>query len=352
MDIDFIPALLRAYFEELDSSFDQLSHLYEGQLAELPSYVFKRRHIFIFKFKNLNYYLIKVFVNNQLSSDKIETGTIWSNAGIWQWSNPLKFDFDFDNVKPGYGMVISNINVQETKNINSLPVVDVPLLVIVGDDKLEEWFSITSAKKRALDEWNNLGNNLDPNYSFIYNLKKIFDAFQAILNRRSFVERRLHRFLNSHSLYLLPSYKKCHFEFILRLGDDIRKADFILERELGFPPILIELESSFHRIFKKKDELTVYGNHAGEQIKEWVKFIESNSENASGNNDFLRGKKDRLVIVGRGLDCIDAMKDTKFGENLVWTYDLLAYEAKNRWNNLIIDQCKKLNISNPNLLQV
>ncbi len=65
---------------------------------------------------------------------------------------------------------------------------------------------------------------------------------------------------------------------------------------------------------------------------------------------FLTGPKERLVIIGRGLDWADAMRDSKFGINKVWTYDMLVLEAKKRWNKLIIDQCKLIGIEKPNIL--
>ncbi len=342
--------ILGRYFNELDNSFDKLCHLNEGKLFKLPKYVFSKRQIGIFKFKDLDYFLVKAFPIKDSKNDKAYTNTISSNDELFKYTHPMKFDFDFNNPPDDYGMNITNINIREVNNINSLPVVDLALLSIVKADKFREWFSIESAKERALNEWNNIDNNFDNNYSFIHNLKQIFDKFDSIINRNSFVERRVHRFINTHKLYLLPNHVNCYFEHVLTFNGEKRKADFILEREVGLPPILIELESSMHRVFKKNEELTVYANHAGEQIKEWVLFIESNSNNSKGKMQFLRGKKERLIIVGRGLDCMEAMENSKFGENTVWTYDLLSKLAKERWNKLIMDQCKTLNIEKPNLL--
>lgn len=344
--------LLKGYFDCLDETLDNLCHLHEGQISNLPNYVFKKRQIFIFKFRTLDFYLVKAVVNDNLLEDEILTGEITSNEGIWEWSNPLKFDFDFKNPPLEYGMKVVNIHMREKDNINSLAVIDIPLLSILKGNMFKKYFSIENSKKTALDEWNNSKNKLTLNYSFVNNLKNIFDSFEAIIDRKSFVERRLHRFINTHYIYLLPTCINCFFEVKLKLQDEVRKADFILQRELGLPPILIELENSFHKVFKKNNEVAIYANHAGEQIKEWVKFIESNSENTKNEFEFLRGKKERLVIVGRGLNCLEAMKDTKYGQTLIWTYDLMIYEAKKRWNKIIISQCKEIGIKNPNLLQL
>jgi hypothetical protein len=340
------------YLDELDSSFDKLSHKYEGKISGLPSYAFNKRHITILKFNNLDYFFIKVISDKSLDTDKAFTGLVSTNEELYKNSYPLEFDFDFDFKNPpkDYGINVVNVNVREVENINSLPVVDYCVLCVVSSDRFFDWFSLDKAKERALNEWNNEGSSFDKNYSFVNNLTKIFDKFELILNRDSFVERRLHRYINTHSLYFLPSFNKCFYEHELYLNGEKRVADFILERESGFPPLLIELESSFHKVFKKNEELTYHANHAGEQIKEWVKYIESNSDNCKSGMDFLTGPKDRLVVVGRGLECEEAMRDSKFGNNKVWTYDMLIQEAKKKWNKLIIDQCKIVGIKKPNLL--
>jgi len=37
--------------------------------------------------------------------------------------------------------------------------------------------------------------------------------------------------------------------------------------------------------------------------------------------NFLSGPKERLIIIGRGLECAEAMRDSKFGNCKVWTYN-------------------------------
>lgn len=346
---DFVETVGK-YLNVLDSSFEKLSHKYEGRISNLPNYVFNKRHITILKFNNLNYFFIKVVSDKSLDSDKAFTGLISTNFELEKHAFPFKFDFNIENPPLDYGINVTNANIREVGNINSLPVIDICVLCIVKGDKFFDWFSEESAKKRALNEWNNAENDLDNNYSFVYNLKRIFDKFELLLNRDSFKERKIHRFINSHSLYLLPTFVNCYFEHELFLDGEKRVADFILERESGFPSLLIELESPFHKTFKKKEEFSMHANHAGEQIREWVKYIDSNSENTKGKMQFLTGPKDRLVIIGRGLDYIEAMKDSKFGSNTVWTYNLLIKEAKEKWNRVIIDQCKTIGIKYPNLI--
>jgi len=54
--------------------------------------------------------------------------------------------------------------------------------------------------------------------------------------------------------------------------------------------------------------------------------------------------------MGRGLEFLKEMINSKYTDTIMWTYDLLLKEAKDRWNRIIIEQCKLLGISNPNLL--
>ena len=129
-----------------------------------------------------------------------------------------------------------------------------------------------------------------------------------------------------------------------------RKADFILQREDGFPPMLIELENPKSKMIKNDGEWTCAANHAKNQIAEWAKFIDQNLENSKGEMDFLIGpNKERLVIMGRGLKFLEKMKDSKYSDTIMWTYDLMIREAKENWNQIIRNQCKLLNIDPPEL---
>jgi hypothetical protein len=114
--------------------------------------------------------------------------------------------------------------------------------------------------------------------------------------------------------------------------------------------MLIELENPKSKMFKNNGEWSFGANHAKYQIAEWVKFIDQNPENANGKMDFLTGpNKERLVIMGRGLNFLDKMKDSKYSDTIMWTYDLMINEAKENWEKIIINQCKLLNLDPPEL---
>jgi hypothetical protein len=59
---------------------------------------------------------------------------------------------------------------------------------------------------------------------------------------------------------------------------------------------------------------------------------------------FLTGEKQGLVIIGRGLGDREQLLETKFGETVVWTYDLLLDEARGRWNANVQEQYRLLGL--------
>lgn len=343
------------YFDELDAGFKKISNLEERGISNLPTYVFSKKFIELYKLGNSDHLFIKVYADKNLTKNFAKATIISSRDQLLQCTYPIPMilDCEFDRLKPNETFLITHINIRETDNINSLPVLEYCLFGIVPSDNFFNLFSEEKAKERVLQEWNDFNdknNILDKNYSFVNNLKKIFDKLELMLNDSDFSERRLHRYINQHAQYILPAHKNCYFEHVLYLNEEKRAADFILEREEGLPPMLIELENAFQPVLKKNNEATQYTNHAKNQISEWVQFIEENSDNAKNEMQFLTGPKERLVIIGRGLKDIDSIKKQKHTNTMIWTYDILIEEAKKRWNKLIEDQCKTIGLKNINFL--
>jgi hypothetical protein len=129
---------------------------------------------------------------------------------------------------------------------------------------------------------------------------------------------------------MLPPHKRCFIEVRLSRGEEAKKADFILERETGMPALLIELESPHLPLFKQNGEYTANANHAREQIREWVEFIDDEPTNRRGEFAFLAGEKDRLVVQGERLEFREKMNSSKGSDTTMWTYDMLLQEAKER----------------------
>lgn len=103
--------------------------------------------------------------------------------------------------------------------------------------------------------------------------------------------------------------------------------------------MLIELESPVSQIFRRNGDLTAQANHAKGQIAEWVSFIDQDARtNASEEFSFLAGPKQRLVVMGRGLEERDKLEKTRFSDTIFWTYELLLAHARERWNDQIETQ--------------
>ncbi len=199
--------------------------------------------------------------------------------------------------------------------------------------------TLERARFDAVNLWNEATVRVQKTGNFVQETRNIFRKFQAIIKRRAFLERRIHRFLKEQARILLPSHRRFLFDHELRCGNEVRKADFILEREAGLPALFIELESPIHKVFQKNGEFTKEVNHAKHQIAEWISFIERESNiNASGEMAFLAGPKQRLVVIGRGLEVREKLLNTKFTDTIIWTYELLLEEARTRWNDEIETQ--------------
>jgi hypothetical protein len=219
------------------------------------------------------------------------------------------------------------------------------LFAFVGIDQIEGAFSPHAAKEQALDLWNQtVFGQPSGQASFVECLRSIFDRFFNLVKRKSFVERRIHRYLRDHARFLLPDHRRCLFEHDLVLQGQKRPADFILERDAGLPALLIELETPSARLFTTQGEPTKQTNHARAQIAEWVRFIDENPQNTDGDMAFLRGPKDRLVVISTGLEWVTKMLESRYTDTILWTYDLLLREAKVRWNVLIAAQRSALGL--------
>lgn len=346
--------LVTNYFSEIDVSLEKLSQNFEENLTGLPSWVLSTRKIAIGHIEEADFYIIKVIADDQLEADELQKVHIRTNTELQRFTVPFKMNFKVENCPKDFGCtMISDMHAIGKDRIDALPVsLFSGLLCLVSGSQIPIEFSPQKAKEHALDLWNKAahGLGLPKGHSFLSNLRSIFTTFHRIVKRKAFLEERIHRFINFNSKFLLPPHKKCHFKHELYLNDEKRVADFILQRERALPSMLIELENPSVKMFKKNGEWTAEANHARNQIAEWARFIEQNPANTQGQFSFLNGPKQRLVIMDRGLEHLDEMINSKYQDTVMWTYDLLAKEAKDYWNSIIIEQCRLLGIANPNTL--
>ncbi len=334
------------YFKTLDSSLEKFSIKSEGNITRLPLWTLTHREICLGLNESKSFLIIKVIPNDKLQKDRIVEKKMTSQEDVAGILSPLEADFSINKLPKNNFVMFEGITVTEANNPLAKPVMEFP--GVIGWGNLESAlnsFSVIEAKKGAINLWNNALHNRPRTESFIHETRLVFTKFSLLMKRKAFLERKIHRFINAHRDILLPNFKNCFFEIKLKLGKEFRKADFIIEREEGIPALLIELENPSYRMFRKDGELTAEANHARSQIAEWVRFIEQNPQiNASGPLYFLNGRKDRLVIMGRGLNNRKKMIDSKYTDTTMWTYNLFLEQAKSKWNDIINNQCQTIGI--------
>lgn len=337
------------YFTILDESLDKISHQQEGKLIRLPSWVQVNRKIDIGLTTDHEGIVLRISPDSALETDQFAVHQINNTDDINRIISPMAFKGNLPNQEPDENsfVMIGDISVVNVDNPLAVPALDNQCLIGWGRKKgFFDAFNIEKAKSEAIDLWNKSNFIREKKIgNYIQEVKRVFSKFRSIIKRKAFLERRIHRYINAYPKILLPAHKRLLFDHKLYRSDDERKADFILEREQGLPAILIELESPVHQILTKKLDLTAQANHARVQISEWVSFIENDpARNASNENYFLTGPKERLVIIGRGLEHRDRLIETKFDGVVFWTYDIFIEEAINRLNDQYALQCQTVGL--------
>lgn len=335
------------YFRALDESLDHLSEHHEGELTGLPSWVHTTRKITIGTSDEDDGVALRVVPDNSLDMDVTETVSIRSTEDINKLLEPMTYRGpQLTTLDEKFLALCGDMVATEGNNPLIPPVLDNRCLVGCGRRKgFQGFFNIENAKRDAIDLWNKRLLGKTATSSYVREIRIILDKFQAIIKRKAFLERRVHRFIHQYERFMLPSHRRCLYEHVLCHGEEKRKADFILEREQGLPPLLIELEPPVHSVFTKGKDLTKEANHAGRQISEWVSFIDSDGvSNASGEFSFLAGPKERLVIIGRGLEHKACLLETKFSGTVFWTYDVFVEEIRRRLNQEYVSQCRLLGL--------
>jgi hypothetical protein len=328
------------YLHTLDDAVERLSLHQDGDLSQLPGWYLTHRRVTVGYDAQYGGVALSVIPDEALAGDEHRTVAISSLAHL-------------NEVVGGDGWTLGG----SLQGLASQGFTLFGDLTLTSDDRLapahhEPWlkgwgalasigntFSEETARTDAVEAWARAHTTgLPRSGSIALELKRIFDTFQAIVKRKAFLERRIHRFLYAHKAVMLPEHQTGYSEVVLRLGEDSRKADLVLQREEGMPAWLIELERPDVDVVRQNGDLTAPANHACQQIATWARFIEQNPANTAPPFDFLQGPKQRLVIIGRGLEHRERLLQTRYDDTLVWTYDILLDGAERRWAEAINSQ--------------
>jgi len=341
-----VTELLAIYLRELDSSVDKLAHGQEWFTSRLPRWVLANRSVRVGLNKGASGCVVKIVADATLQHDHFETILLETDDDLRALCAPWERGFPLAALSRMNDFIgLAELSVTEVGNPLAPPALYDPTFTGWGTfEHARHFFSATQAREDALNFWNSAVSGLPGSDSFVHEASTVFSRFESLLGRRAFVERRLHRFINEYGQLLLPSCRRYLFELPLRLCGEERKADFVLEREEGLPALLVELENPNHRVLKGRGEFTHAVHHAREQIAEWVKFVDENAgQNAGGDLGFLKGPKERLVVIGRDSDR-QRLLNSKYQDTSVWTYDVLLDEAKRRWTDIIRSQREMLDL--------
>lgn len=337
--------IVSQYFAELDESIDRLSHMREGKLVGLPSWVHRTRRIVVGVTQKGQGVAVKVTPADELEEDDVAVVTFRNNVDLAEFPPPpLRITGSLDGM--GIGWISVGDMSLVSDNQLAVPISEHRFMCGWGGiDGFNSTFSVEKAKEDAIALWNSATTLGRPSQNYVQEVRAILERFQSIIKRKAFLERRVHRFISEYKHILLPSHKAYYEEHNFVRGDEVRRADVILEREQGLLPLLIELESPVHRVLRKNGDLTAEATHAIQQIAEWVAFIQADTaKNAAGHFSFLRGSPEKLVIMGRGLEYKEALLNKRFIETTIWTYDILLEEAKQRLNSSYAAQCQMLSL--------
>lgn len=357
MDIE---GTIRTYLLALDNHLTALSHMKEGRLTHLPTWTMSHRRVSIIIGKASGIIQLRITPVRDLDKDVFQT--IELEPGIEEYKFEDGWFVGIPNRFPmrgSGGIQLMNFAMyegtpEEQDKYNARPAAfDPSLYTSTSVSSLAKDFSVEKAEGEALNLWGvvETGGSFSADRSFVDQLEGIFDKYLCLIKNKSFKERKIHRFINEHRAFFLPDHKECYFEHPLFLKGEKQVADFILQRDEGMPALLIELETPANDLFKKNGEPTAEANHAKNQIARWVQYIDQNQDNIEGAMDFLAGPKQRLVVMGRGMEWIEEMIESRNSDTLMWTYHMLHKQAKERWNRKIAEACKLMGIKTPNLLR-
>lgn len=334
--------IIQDYFETLDSSLDKLSLHEEGTLSGLPRWTQTTRRISIGLSTRGDGIALKITPDQSIEHDSVTISKFSNIVELNQILDSMQYQGGpLEQMGPDDFTVFSDLKMLVDGNPLVPPLLNDPSLFGFGREKgFANSFSIDRAKEDSIGFWNSAKESIVSSTSYVVEVQKVIDRFSSIVKRKSFLERRIHRFLEKHGDFLLPPHKRRLFEHCLNDGAELRKADFILEREDGMPALLIELESPTHSLLTSKNDLTAPITHACGQIADWVRIIDGDAvNNASDDLSFLRGHKDRLVIAGRGNAYKSILLSKRFNGTTIWTYDLLLEQAIQRLNSTYASQC-------------
>lgn len=139
--------------------------------------------------------------------------------------------------------------------------------------------------------------SLDPHASARRQLSSMLKSYKDLLDSNPEREETLQVFLRDHPVLICPTYTAVWPK--LALG--ARETDFVF-LEASSDYLLVELEKSTHRLFRKDGHTTEALNHARGQVIDWKRYLEDNLSTVQRELGLsgISANPKSLIVIGRG----------------------------------------------------
>lgn len=179
---------------------------------------------------------------------------------------------------------------------------------------------------------------LDPNAATRKELGQLIQLFKNLLDSDPEREEILQSFLKKHPVLLCPA----HIRVWSKLPLGARDTDFVFQEATG-DYILVELEKSTHRLFRKDGNTNSKLNHAIDQIRNWKRYLEDNLSTVQRELGLsgISSNPNSLIVIGRSryLTAENKRKLTTVANESpkirIMTYDDVLKNAKKVIENLL-----------------
>ena len=153
-------------------------------------------------------YVVKVIPENTLSEDQFTIIDIKSDDDLKNFIKPLQTNIGIKSHVKDIGFMFGDMTAIQNNNINAMPHDLVKgLRAIFTSSQIEGMFSVEVARKSAMDFWNNVTNKFPWKQSYVATVKQILDRLQSMIKRKSFLERRIHRYIAEYAATILRNFK-------------------------------------------------------------------------------------------------------------------------------------------------
>lgn len=181
-------------------------------------------------------------------------------------------------------------------------------------------------------------HNLDPNVEAREKYAIILKNYKELLDSDPEREETLQKILKEFPVLLCPA----HINKWPKLKLGAKETDFVFQEASG-DYVLVELEKSTHRLFRKNGNTTGELNHARGQIQDWKRYIEDNLSTIQRELELINisSSPKCLIVMGRANYLTEDNKrkltviENESPKLKIMTYDDVLQNAKTVIENIL-----------------